>query len=77
MLAEPLAAPAQKAEKVYRIGYLSSASPSPPSGLEPFRKRLRELGYVEGRNITIEARWADGDAARLPRLAHALVELIA
>jgi ABC-type uncharacterized transport system substrate-binding protein len=43
--------------------------------LDALREGLRELNYVEGRNITIEARWADGDPARLPDLARALVEL--
>ena len=75
LLTAPLAT--ARPGKVYRIGYLSSASSSTPNGFEPFRQGLRELGYVEGRNITIEARWADGDTARLPRLAHALVEFIA
>ena len=65
----------RKAGRVLRIGWLSP----PPSAtgayeLEALREGLRELGYLEGRNITIEARWADGDPAQLPRLARALVE---
>jgi len=48
LLTAPLAA-AQQPGKVYRIGYLSFASCSPPNGLEPFRQGLRQLDYVEGR----------------------------
>jgi putative tryptophan/tyrosine transport system substrate-binding protein len=72
----PLAAGAQRAGKVYRIGWLSPApSATGAAQLEALRKGLAELGYVEGRNIVIEARWADGDFAQLPRLARTLVEL--
>ncbi len=66
----------QSAGKLWRIGWLSA--PSAETGgfeLDAFRKGLRELNYVEGRNITIEAKWADGDLARLPALAHALATL--
>jgi ABC-type uncharacterized transport system substrate-binding protein len=71
----PLAAEAQQAGKVYRIGWLSPApSATGAAQLEALRKGLAELGYVEGRNIVIEARWADGDFAQLPRLARTLVE---
>jgi ABC-type uncharacterized transport system substrate-binding protein len=71
----PLAAGAQQAGKVYRIGWLSPAPSAPGAAqLEALRKGLPELGYVEGRNIVIEARWADGDFAQLPRLARTLVE---
>jgi putative ABC transport system substrate-binding protein len=70
----PLASQAQG--KAYRIGWLSPASSATGAApLEALRKGLAELGYFEGRNIAIEARWADGDATRLPRLARALVEL--
>ena len=53
-----------------RIGYLagSSASASPSARSEAFRQGLRELGYVEGQNIVIEWRSAEGKAARLPGL---------
>jgi putative ABC transport system substrate-binding protein len=75
----PSAVPAQPAEKVYRIGYLTIGS-APASGtytppLEGFRQQLRELGWVEGRNIVIEYRFADGRAERLPPLAAELVRL--
>jgi putative ABC transport system substrate-binding protein len=72
----PLATDAQPAGKVYRIGWLSPPSAATGvSELDALREALRQLNYVEGRNITIEARWADGDPARLPELARALVEL--
>jgi putative ABC transport system substrate-binding protein len=65
-----------KAGRIWRIGWLSHASSaSGASELEALRKALAELGYVEGQNIAIEARWAQGDAARLPQLARSLVDL--
>ena len=74
----PLAADAQQPGKVYRIGYLGLVSPSDPNGLartKPFRQGLRDLGYVEGNNIVIEYRWAEGKYERLPVLAAELVRL--
>jgi putative ABC transport system substrate-binding protein len=72
----PLDVEALQAGRVWRIGWLSPApSATGASEFEALRRGLGELGYIEGRNLTIEARWADGDAARLPRLARALVEL--
>jgi ABC-type uncharacterized transport system substrate-binding protein len=61
--------------RTYRIGYLSSASASPPNGLEPFRQGLRELGYVEGRTVLILERFAENRLDRLPELAADLVRL--
>jgi putative tryptophan/tyrosine transport system substrate-binding protein len=59
---------------VHRIGFLSAASASAAaSRVEAFRLGLRELGYVEGANVTIEYRWADGREERLPGLATELV----
>src|SRR5215831_14592824 len=72
LLAAPLAAGAQQAGKVYRIGVLL-ASDSP--NVEAFRQELRKLGYVEGRNILIEYRWHEGKVDRLPALAAELVNL--
>jgi len=67
-------AEAQQAGKVYRIGYLAGASPAAiPERVAAFRQGLRELGYVEGKNIVIEFRWAKGKLARLPALAADLV----
>ncbi len=74
LLAGPLPADAQEAEKVYRIGYLGSRSALPTTEIA-FRQGLRELGYVEGQNIVIEYRSAEGKRDRLPELAAALVRL--
>jgi putative tryptophan/tyrosine transport system substrate-binding protein len=71
-----VSADAQQAAKVPRIGYLIGASLSPSSArIEPFRKGLRELGYVEGKNIIIEWRSAEQKLDRLPGLAAELARL--
>ena len=77
LLASPLAAEAQQAPaKVPRIGFLVGASPADGAPfLEIFRQALRELGYVEGQNITIEYRFAEGRPDRLPAVAAELVRL--
>ena len=67
---------AQQPKKVPRIGYLNATAPSNISArIEPFRQGLRELGYVEGKNIIIEYRFAEGKFDRLPALAAELVRL--
>jgi ABC-type uncharacterized transport system substrate-binding protein len=71
----PLAARAQKPEKIARIGYLSAANPRSMPAFQAFEQRLRELGYIEGRNIVIEYRNAEGEVDRLPDLAADLVRL--
>ena len=69
-------AEAQQPKKVPRIGYLSPASTSgSTASLEAFRQGLRESGYVEGKNIIIEYRWAEGKLDRLPELSTELVNL--
>jgi putative ABC transport system substrate-binding protein len=71
-------AEAQQTAKAARIGFLSPSSSSDArihEVLEVFRQSLRDLGYVEGRTISIEARWADGKYDRLPALAAELVRL--
>src|SRR3990167_3515415 len=69
-------ADAQQPKKVPRIGFLFSTSPSLSSArLEAFRQGLRELGYVEGKNIAIEYRYAEGKLDLLPALAAELVRL--
>src|SRR5947209_16087162 len=72
--AAPLAVEAQQAAKVPRIGILRSGSPPDPF-VEALRQGLRELGYAEGRNITLEYRWAEGRDERLAGLAAELVRL--
>ncbi len=76
LVAAPLAAEAQAPAKVSRIGFLASgvAAGTAPR-LEVFRQGLHDLGYVEGRNIVIEYRWAEGKVERLPALAVELVGL--
>ena len=71
-----LAAHAQPATKMYRIGFvrLTTASAN-ASENEAFTQRLRELGYTEGQNLVIEARFANGQAERLPALVAELVQL--
>jgi putative ABC transport system substrate-binding protein len=76
LLAAPLAAGAQQPPKIPRIGYLGTTGASAGARyLESFRKRLRELGYVEGQNILLEYRWAEGRPDRFPALAGELVQL--
>src|SRR4029453_15837222 len=81
LLAGPLAARAQPAGKVYRIGWLHTGQPQvfgPPNpriSLGAFRQGLFELGYVEGRTFVIEGRFADAKVDRLPALAAELVAL--
>ncbi len=70
----PLVADAQPAEKVPKVAFLSSNS-AINATVDAFRQGLRELGYVEGRNIQIEYRWAEGRFDRLPALATELVRL--
>ena len=76
LLAAPLAARAQQVGKVYRIGILESIPAARnAANLNALRKGLRDLGYVEGRNLDIEYRSADGRADRFPDLASELVRL--
>ena len=71
----PLAAQAQQAGKVYRLGFLWDGPAVFPDAMEAFRQGLRDLGYVEGRNIAIEYRWAEGKPERMRELAEQLVRL--
>src|SRR5438445_13693669 len=71
-------AAAQPREKVPRVGYLTAGSHSDQGRqrrFEAFRQGLRDLGYVEGQNIAIESRWAEGKSDRYPTLAADLVRL--
>src|SRR6516225_408376 len=73
----PLASRAQQVGKIPRIGYLSpgSASPGPLAYHDEFQRGLRELGYIEGQNIIIEYRFAEGKFEQLADLAMELVKL--
>ena len=76
VLATPLDAEAQAPAKVPRIGFLSARPPTDnPYFIESFRQGLRELGYVEGQNIAIEYRFAEGRPELLPALTAELVRL--
>jgi putative ABC transport system substrate-binding protein len=75
LLAAPLAAEAQQAGKVVRIGYLTIDLAAASQTTEAFRRGLRDLGYVEGRNVAIEYRDAEGKSQRLPAHAAELVAL--
>jgi ABC-type uncharacterized transport system substrate-binding protein len=74
VLAVPLAAAAQPAGKVYRIGFLSTDPPLAPRW-EALLNGLREHGYSEGRNLVFERRFSEGNAERFPELAAELVRL--
>jgi putative ABC transport system substrate-binding protein len=76
MLAAPFLAAAQPPQKVFRVGHLAAGGRTPdgaPPG--PLREGLQGLGYVEGRNVAYEARFAEGKMERLPELAAELVRL--
>ena len=76
LLSALLSTAAGQPEKVSRIGYLNPGSPSDPlrqRRLDVFRQGMRELGYVDGQNIAIESRWAEGQNDRYPALAADLV----
>jgi putative tryptophan/tyrosine transport system substrate-binding protein len=78
LLAAPFAAEAQQAGKVWRIGVLAGSPPTTPEAARPWEAlmlRLRELGYVEGQNLVVERRWAEGRADRYHELAAELVAL--
>ena len=78
LLAAPLAAEAQPAAKVYRIGSLANAAPTAPQAIplwKAFAEGLRERGYVEGKNFVMEYRWTEGRLERSPSLATELVGL--
>ena len=75
LLAGSVAVPAQQAAKVYRIGYVTPGSRSMDPRFDAFRQGLRELGYVEGKNVIVEARFAEGRLERLPALVAELIGL--
>ncbi len=72
----PLAAAAQQTGKPHRIGFLGNSTATLEANLVgPFREGLRDLGYVEGQNIVIEYRWAEGKYERFPALISELLAL--
>ena len=73
LLAAPRAADAQQVGKVWRIGHLGHGFD--PHSIETFRRELGERGYVEGKDITMEFRYSEGQVERLPHLAAELVRL--
>jgi putative ABC transport system substrate-binding protein len=77
ILAAPVMSFSQQPAKVPRIGYLQPAAPQNNSSpfLEDFRQGLRDLGYIEGKNVQLEVRWGEGKLERLPALAAELVGL--
>jgi putative ABC transport system substrate-binding protein len=76
LVATPLAARAQQGGRIYRIGLLETIPATQnAANLDSLRKGLRDLGYVEGRNLIIEYRSAEGRAERFPDLASELVRL--
>jgi putative ABC transport system substrate-binding protein len=75
MLVAPLVAQAQPAGGAPRVGFLFYGSPGPSPEIEAFRRGLRDHGYVEGQNITVEYRFAGGRVGQLPQLATELVRL--
>jgi putative tryptophan/tyrosine transport system substrate-binding protein len=75
VLAAPLAAEAQQAGKVYRVGFLWDSPAVWPHAIQAFRRGLRDLGWIEGKNIVLEFRWAEGQFDRLPRMVDDLIRL--
>jgi putative ABC transport system substrate-binding protein len=71
----PLAARAQNSNKIARIGMLTTANPRSVSFVQAFEQRLHDLGYIEGQNMIIDFRNAEGQVERLPDLAADLVRL--
>jgi putative ABC transport system substrate-binding protein len=76
LLATPFAAETQQAGKVYRIGLLSTSFAQRTAGVQAFKDRLKELGYVEGRNLTIEIRDGGGRNDQLPAFAAELAKRV-
>ena len=71
----PLAANTQERGKQATVGFLGTGTADQSQWTAAFLQRMRELGWIEGRNLTIEYRWAEGHTERLPELANQLVGL--
>src|SRR5712692_2264708 len=75
-IAQPVPLSAQQAGKIYRVGMLETVpAAQSATNFDALRKGLRDLGYIDGRNLVIEYRSADGRAERFPDLAAELVRL--
>jgi putative ABC transport system substrate-binding protein len=74
LFATPIAAEAQRPGRAWRIGFVRGSAP-PAAEVEAFRQGLRDLGYVEGKNLDILFRWAEGRDERLPSLVAELIQL--
>jgi ABC-type uncharacterized transport system substrate-binding protein len=75
VVAWPLWTHAQSADRTYRIGFLFDSPSVFPDAVEAFRQGLRDLGYVEGHNVVIEYRWAEGRTKRMRELADELARM--
>jgi putative tryptophan/tyrosine transport system substrate-binding protein len=76
LLAGPRSTRAQKPGKVWRIGFMEAGAPAANRHfLEAFKRGLRELGYVDGQNVVLVERWADGQVDRFPTLLNELIQL--
>lgn len=75
LLAASIGARAQQPGRVYRVGFLWDSPAMFADAMDAFRRALRELGWVEGKNLVIEYRWSEGHYDRLPALAQELVKL--
>src|SRR5262245_10345254 len=71
----PVAAIAQEGRKLYKVGFLSDSPAAYADAIEAFRRGLRELGWIDGQNIAVEYRWAEGRPERMRELAEELVRL--
>jgi putative tryptophan/tyrosine transport system substrate-binding protein len=74
LVAFAVIAEAQQPAKIPRVGYVATTAPDTPNNLA-FRQGLRDLGYIEGKNILVEDRYAGGKADRIPSLVAKLVQL--
>jgi putative ABC transport system substrate-binding protein len=75
MFATAIAAEAQQAAKLPRVGFIAAGQASDSSAAQAFRQGLRDLGYVEGKNVVLEARFAAGQLDKLPDLVAELIRL--
>jgi putative ABC transport system substrate-binding protein len=75
LFAVAVMAEAQQATKVPRIGYIAALPEGPRANLEAFQRGLRDLGYIEGKNILVEVRYAEGNLDRFPNIVAELMQL--